>query len=78
MYCGSADLLPRNLDHRIEVLFPINNADIRERIHRDVLLNQLRDTVNAWEEQSDGTYRRILPKDGEEAFDSQEWSINHG
>ena len=78
MYCGSADLLPRNLDHRVEVLFPIINADQRERIHRDVLQAQLKDTANAWIQQSDGTYQRPHPSDGQEPFDSQVWAIEHG
>jgi polyphosphate kinase len=78
MYCGSADLLPRNLDHRVEVLFPVNAPDIRERIYRDILQVELRDTANAWAMQPDGSYVRVCPADGEEPFDSQAWSIDHG
>ena len=79
MYVGSADLLPRNLDHRVEVLFPILDPDVRERILRDVLLQQLQDTVNAWEERSDGAYERIQPASGKPPFDSQAWSLKqHG
>jgi polyphosphate kinase len=77
MYCGSADLLPRNLDHRVEVLFPISDPDIRERIYRDVLQVQLRDTVNAWEEEPSGAYHRVKPAAGENPFDSQAWAIEH-
>lgn len=76
MYAGSADLLPRNLDHRVEVLFPILDGDLRERILRDILSVQLRDNVNTWLERSDGSYVRIQPKPGEAPFDSQAWSIN--
>jgi polyphosphate kinase len=78
MYCGSADLLPRNLDHRVEVLFPIKAPDIRERIYRDILQVELRDTANAWEMRSDGSYVRLEPAQGEPPFDSQAWSIEHG
>jgi polyphosphate kinase len=78
LYCGSADLLPRNLDHRVEVVFPIKDAALRERIMREVLEAQLRDTVNAWNEGTDGEYERIQPSDGEQPFDSQAWSIEHG
>lgn len=77
VYLGSADLLPRNLNNRIEVVFPLGTEDLRRRIYRDVLQVQLRDTVNAWEEQPDGTYRRIEPAPGQEPFDSQAWAIEH-
>jgi polyphosphate kinase len=76
LYLGSADLMPRNLDHRVEVLFPVLDAEIRERVLRDILQAQLRDTVNAWNEKPDGTYERITPGN-EEPFDSQAWSIEH-
>lgn len=78
LYSGSADLMPRNLDHRVEVLFPILEPDIRDRVVRDILQNQLRDTVNAWEMHSDGTYVRVRPANGEQPFDSQAWAIAHG
>jgi polyphosphate kinase len=78
LYCGSADLLPRNLDHRVEVVFPVKNPALRERILRDVLEAELRDTVNAWDEGEDGSYRRVLPSEGDKPFDSQNWSIEHG
>ena len=78
IYVGSADLLPRNLDHRVEVLFPVLDAGLRERIVRDILQVQLRDTVNAWEERPDGTYRRLHPASGEAPFDSQSWSLFQG
>jgi polyphosphate kinase len=76
LYLGSADLMPRNLDHRVEILFPVLNAEIRERIYNDILLAQLRDNVNAWREKSDGTYERVRPGN-EPPFDSQGWSIDH-
>jgi polyphosphate kinase len=78
LYCGSADLLPRNLDHRVEVVFPVKDPTLRERIVRDVLEAELRDTVNAWYEQADGQYVRVQTPDGEKPFDSQAWSIEHG
>jgi polyphosphate kinase len=74
LYGGSADLMSRNLDARVEVLFPILASDLRERVYRNVLLAQLRDTVNAWEQQRDGSYLRVKPAAGEEPFDSQAWS----
>ena len=76
VYCGSADLMERNLSHRVEVLFPVLDSSIRERIVRDILHAQLRDTVNSWKELSDGTYEHIRPSG--EPFDSQAWNLEHG
>jgi len=75
MYAGSADLMPRNLDNRVEVLFPVLDAPLCERIMQDILRPQLRDTVNAWEQKADGSYERVRPAAGEKAFDAQAWSM---
>ena len=70
---GSADLRERNLDHRVEVLFPV--CDPLQRAYlTDVLLPAyLRDTANARRMDSDGSYTRLAPPDGEQAFDIQAW-----
>jgi polyphosphate kinase len=75
LYLGSADLMPRNLDHRVEVLFPVLDPDVRARVVRDILRAQLRDNVNAWEGQPDGMYVRVRVESGAEPFDSQASSI---
>lgn len=71
MYLGSADLMPRNLDYRVEVLAPVLQTEIRERIMREVLRAQLEDTANAWEECPDGSYYRLRPASGKPPFDTQ-------
>lgn len=76
IYAGSADLMPRNLDRRVEVLFPILHPDLRDRVLREILEPQLKDTANAWEGHSDGTFERIRPASGEAPFDSQAWSVD--
>ena len=70
MYLGSADMMQRNLDRRVEQLFPLREARHREKVRR-LLDLQLADTVNAWELDPDGSYRRLEPQGGEEPFDSQ-------
>ena len=70
---GSADLMPRNLDSRVEVLFPIEEQALRERITQIVLPAYLRDTANAWRLLPDGSYERVKPPKGEEPFDVQAW-----
>jgi polyphosphate kinase len=61
---GSADLMPRNLDHRVETLFPVEDEAIRAHILNDVLEAYLRDTAKARVLQADGMYARRAPADG--------------
>ncbi len=58
-YCSSADLMERNLYHRIEVMFPILDPDCRKRIKQEIFKNYLKDNRNTWEMQSDGTYKSM-------------------
>jgi polyphosphate kinase len=62
VYIGSADLMARNLDHRIEVLAPIENARVRQEASA-ILDSALADTTNAWELASDGTWTRLARGD---------------
>lgn len=76
IYLGSADLMPRNLDRRVEILFPVISPSI-VRWLRDVLLEKyLSDNVKARLGKSDGTYE-FNPVKGAGAFDSQAWFIRH-
>ena len=71
MFIGSADLMQRNLDHRIEVLAPVENARIRQEVNA-ILDSALADNTNAWELDSDGTWTRVTPDEGEKAHSHQE------
>jgi polyphosphate kinase len=77
MLMGSADLMPRNLDHRVEVLFPVEDPRWRDVILNDILGVGLRDTVQARRLLPDGTYERVHPASGEAAFNSQQWLLEH-
>jgi polyphosphate kinase len=71
LYIGSADLMSRNLKHRIEVVAPVNDPALK-RYLKDVLLDAyLRDNVRARALRGDGTYQRIPTSDRKEKFDSQ-------
>ncbi len=74
---GSADMMQRNLDGRVETLFPIEDPVLRVAIRDRLLKPELADTGNAHELLSDGHYRRVQPEPGEPPFDSQEWFITH-
>jgi polyphosphate kinase len=56
VYLGSADLMPRNLDHRVEVLFPLADPKLIERVRDELLATYLKDTANARRMLPDGTY----------------------
>jgi polyphosphate kinase len=65
LYLGSADLMPRNLDHRVETLTPVEDVNVRAYLRDEILDGYLRDTVQARELQPDGSYRRVAPATGE-------------
>jgi polyphosphate kinase len=61
---GSADLMPRNLDHRIEVVVPVEDTHVRTEIE-SILKALLADNAQAWELGSDGVWTRVVPKKSE-------------
>ncbi len=77
IFLGSADMMHRNLDGRVETLFPIEDPVLRAAIIERVLQPLLADTANARVLRSDGTYERVMPEPGEAPFDSQAWFITH-
>jgi polyphosphate kinase len=70
MFCASADWMERNFFRRVEIAFPIQRESHRERILRDLDLC-LRDNVQAWELQSDGSYKRVERKPDEKPLIAQ-------
>ena len=58
VYLGSADLMPRNLNRRVEVLFPVKEPKLISRLRDEILEVYLADTVNAHELRADGSYDR--------------------
>ena len=72
VYVGSADLMTRNLDHRVEVLFPLADRKLIDRIHEDVLVRYLSDTVKGRRMLPDGTYVRRKPADPKRPLNTQE------
>lgn len=77
IYCGSADLMRRNLDRRVEVLFPVEDRTLKQHIRDEILEIYLRDNVNAHELQPDGSYVRLHPAEGEASFSAQDWFLAH-
>src|SRR5262249_23803244 len=73
VFVGSADLMPRNLDHRVEVLFPILDPALRAHLTQVVLPAYLQDTVNSRRMLSDGRYERLASTAGPQARNVHLW-----
>ena len=71
IYLGSADLMTRNLDHRVEVLFPIGDGHLIRHLRDEVLGTYLADNVKARCLHADGSYERRQPSPGETVENSQ-------
>jgi polyphosphate kinase len=74
---GSADLMPRNLDRRVEMLFPVADPCLRQTILHDILGLHLQDTAPARRLLPDGTYERLRPTSGVLALNTQAWLLQH-
>ncbi len=70
IYCGSADWMPRNLERRVEILFPVEKPELKEELLH-ILQSQLRDNVKASVLTSDGVYEKVSRR-GKSRFQSQE------
>jgi polyphosphate kinase len=62
-FLGSADLMPRNLDHRVEVVMPVDDARSRQEINA-IFDTLLADNTQAWELRADGSWERVRPEKG--------------
>lgn len=71
IYFGSADLMHRNLERRVEILAPVKDKKIHAFIKDEILKAYLKDTYNSWSLRPDGSYEKAEPPKGETPFDSQ-------
>ena len=71
VFLGSADWMPRNFYRRIELMFPIEDPQLKSRLVNDILPVILKDNVKARMLQGDGTYLRVPREEGQEAIRSQ-------
>jgi polyphosphate kinase len=72
VYMGSADLMPRNLNERVETVFPVEDPEIVRHLRDDILETYLSDNVKARVMQPDGSYVRRVPKEGEPLVNAQQ------
>jgi polyphosphate kinase len=76
IYLGSADLMPRNLDRRVEVVFPVRDPKLIRHLRGEVLATYLADTVKARHMQPNGTYVRTSTRTAHEVVNSQQLFID--
>ncbi len=76
VYMGSADLMQRNLNRRVETIFPVEDNAIKSRLVDEVLAISMMDNVKARELQPDGSYTHLHPLDGETPINSQQWFMD--
>jgi len=72
VYCSSADWMDRNLFNRVETCFPVNDPVLKAQVIEQGLHYYLRDNSRAWVLQTDGSYLRAQPRDGEAVFIAQQ------
>ncbi len=77
IYMGSADLMPRNLDRRVEIIFPVKDEAIRTYLRDGVLAVELANNTRARLLRPDGSYVCRDPLPGEKEIDSQAWLLAH-
>ena len=77
LFLGSADLMPRNLDRRVELLFPIESPHLRKVLVEDLLHVALHDNVKARQLLSNGQYTRLQPVPEHAPLSSQEWCLDN-
>jgi len=76
IYLSSADLMPRDLDHRVEIMFPVENPTHKRYLRHEVLGNYLKDNSSARIMRSNGSYTRLKPGK-EKPFDVQDWLMSN-
>jgi polyphosphate kinase len=77
VWLGSADLMPRNLNRRVETLFPVEDPGLKRALRDHILGVHLRDNVQARRLLPDGTYERVRPAPDEAPVNSQLWMLEN-